>query len=69
MTSYTFELKSYECNWTQHYMVMFVRGVQVGWATVTNLHETFEERCSQVRRQLINEYENAQCLARTQAAR
>jgi hypothetical protein len=38
-------------------MTMFVNGKEVGRADVVNIHETFSERCSQVRRELIYKYE------------
>lgn len=57
--NYTFEMRKYECDWVQDYMVMLVNGKEVARENVTNIHETFAARCSQVRRELIARYENS----------
>lgn len=45
--------------YTVDVMTLFVNGKQVGQADVVNLHETFAERMSQVRRTLIAEYDRS----------
>ncbi len=54
--------------WTQDYARLFVKGELVGWETITNIHNTFEEERELVIKKMINKYENAQARKLARAA-
>jgi hypothetical protein len=59
MSNYTFKMsQSDRGEYTVDIMEMYVRGKLVDSRDIVNIHETYSQRCSIVRSQMITAYEN-----------